>query len=154
MKRLICLFVFCLMCGVAYAGVTTTITCDQCEHEMEPDRLCSRYSYYVLKRVDVETGDTSCADYNPPLYKIFCSLDCLRDWLEPDKGPFDGSVIIPGEGAVTLPYMPNMPMWDPDPDSNIIAPNGGITDLSDEVMPGAAGGEANMIPSYGNPDTN
>ena len=111
MKRLIFVIAMLALAGMAWAAIEETVICDQCGKVEAPDKLCSRYSYYVLKRVDVETGSFSCLDYNPPLYKVFCSTDCLREYLEPDKGPVPGSVIIPGEIGTDfitiLPYDEN-----------------------------------------------
>ena len=83
MKRLIAVIVILFLAGTAWAGAKTVITCDQCDKQKEPDQICSRYSYYVVKRVDVETGNFSCLDYNTPYYKVFCSTDCLRASLQP-----------------------------------------------------------------------
>ena len=90
-----------LVAGTGWAGKETIITCDQCGEKMVPDDLCNRYSYYVLHRVDLEFGPLSCTDYNPPLHKIFCSLDCLREWMKQKEEP--EFLEIDGADYITIP---------------------------------------------------
>lgn len=119
MRKIILVLVMLAVAATVWAGVTTTMTCDECGKAMKPDKLCSRYSYYVIERVDVEVGNFSCLDYRPPFHMMVCSVECLKAHYckDEDEGPPDGIMLIPGdvidfsdlnEADLTMPYTPGI----------------------------------------------
>ena len=116
MKKLIVILVMLAVAGMAWAGVSTTMTCDGCGKEIAKSPCCQQYHIRVsYEPTPWEDCNVTLSVYVPPPPDdmIFCGPACLKAHYckDEEEGPLPGSVIIPeeiGTDFITiLPYDEN-----------------------------------------------